>query len=158
MAQSMSVSVFLDLSPHGLLDEAAAELEDRICQYTAAVCREALRAGTPFRLLPYGEARMELSSDASKELVHFRRFLAGLRFSCPFPFHEIIRMEMEARPSVSLLVVITTELTPMLSEYMAALSMQGHGVSLMVVPKDAGDAVASHRLDRHVEEVRARAS
>ncbi|MCL1848920.1 MAG: hypothetical protein FWF83_04515 [Clostridiales bacterium] len=93
----------------------------------------------PFRVIAYGDERKEVGGGASRELNYYRRFLAGLRFRCAFPFHQIISMEMDAQPAVSLVVAVTSSLTPMLSELLASYTMQGYRVSLIVVPNEAAE-------------------
>jgi uncharacterized protein (DUF58 family) len=136
------VMAFLDLSPHGLEGEQGAALEDCMCRHAAAVCESALSAFTPVRLIAYGEERLGLTGFSPQEMVLFRRLLAGLDFRSPFPFRDIIRMELEENPETSQIVIVTAELTPALSEYLVSLSAQGHSPACIVASKDfaAGDA------------------
>ena len=142
VTHSMRLAIFIDLSHHGFSNEPAAMLEDRICQYATAVCREALASHTPFRLVTYGEnGRWELTDDESRSLLYFQHFLAGLRFRSPYLFHEIIRMEMLAQSAASHIIVISSNPYPALTRYLSSLSVQSYGVSLLIVPTDGVEDV-----------------
>ena len=135
---SPRAAVFLDLSGHGLTGENASAFEDRMCQNAAALCAAALDSYTPLRLAVCSEESMSLSGALPQELIVFRRFLAGLRFDCPFNFCEVVRMEMDSHPEAGSILVVTALLTPELSDYLASLRSQGREVSTLVVPLEDG--------------------
>jgi uncharacterized protein (DUF58 family) len=138
---SPRASVFLDLSPHGCVGEEAAALEDQICTQAAAVCKAALDKLMPLRFVACEDKPVALSCGASSDLIAIRRFLAGLAFRCPYPFREVVRMEMEAHPEAGDIVIITTELSSDLAGYMDSLSADGRAVRVITVSKGEGAAV-----------------
>ena len=133
-----SVLVFLDLSPHGLEGEYAAALEDCMCRNAAAACSAALHSRTPLVLIAYEGERGEATGNSPGDLLYIRRFLSQVLFTSPYPFHEIIRLEIGRQPKVSHVAVVTTMAPPPLTEYLASLSAQGCGVTLVTIAKDFG--------------------
>ena len=86
---------------------------------------------------------MALSGSLLSDLILFRRFLATLQFSSPYDFSDVIRMELDLHPETGNMVIVTAALTPGLSDFTASLSMQGRGVSLLIVPKAFVSAASS---------------
>ena len=105
---SQSVTVYADFSEHGLENEPAAELEDRLICVVTAFCQTALRQGVTLRLVGHGLEEIRLENIMPDDFRQLRLLLAGVRFGGTHELADIIAEDQQKSDTAGVSAVITS--------------------------------------------------
>ena len=117
---SQSVTVYADFSAHGLKNEPAAELEDRLTAAAASFCGVSLRQNISLRLVACGSEGVTLENLTPDDFQPLRVLLAGVRFDGENELSDIIEADLHHGGSTGGLAVITSSPSDKLAELLIA--------------------------------------
>lgn len=122
--------LLLDLYPLNALKSHALTIEDAVCETAAALARSQLSEGYPVRMPLNSAHPTEVAGEGEAELGRFVSALARVTFDSPYPFEQVLMLEMRRLQRTGGAVLITPRLTPRIADL--ALQLRRGGMHVTV--------------------------
>ncbi|MDL2206087.1 DUF58 domain-containing protein [Eubacteriales bacterium OttesenSCG-928-N13] len=122
--------ILVDLSPINSMRSQALTMQDVICETAASIAHAQLSNNYPVRM-PLMSAHPQEASGQNE--LSFPRFLDALmrtEFDSPYPFEQVLTLEMRRMQRTGGAVLVTARLTPRIADIAQQLRRYGMQVSL----------------------------
>lgn len=139
--------ILTDLSPLSTLRSQALATQDMICECAASIALAQLKAGYPVRMPLMSERPMEPSGKSAMEFNRFLDALMRVPFDSPYPYEQVLMLEMRRMQRTGGAVLITSRLTPRTCDVAQQLRRFGMQVAVCWIT-DTRRAEAMEMLDR----------
>lgn len=122
--------LLLDLYPLNALKGHALTIEDGVCETAASLARAQLSQGYPVRMPLLSAHPAEIAGEGPGDLDKFVSALARVSFDSPYPFEQVLMLEMRRMQRTGGAVLITPRLTPRIADWALQLRRSGIKVTL----------------------------
>ena len=122
--------ILTDLSPLNILRSQALMIADVITEVAASIALAQLRAGYPVRMPLMGRKPTEPSGKSAADAGRFLDALMRATFDSPYPFEQVLMLEMRRMQRTGGAVLITSRLTPRTCDI--AQQLRGYGMQVAV--------------------------
>ena len=122
--------LLLDLYPLNALKSHALTIEDAVCETAAALARAQLAEGYPVRMPLLSAHPTEVAGEGESALGRFVTALARVAFDSPYPFEQVLMLEMRRLQRTGGAVLITPRLTPRIADLSLQLKRGGMQVTV----------------------------
>lgn len=117
--------ILVDLSPLSLMRSQALTIEDMITETAASIALAQLRAGYPVRMPLMSQNPQEASGKSEQDSARFMDALMRVRFDSPYPYEQVLTLEMRRMQRTGGAVLVTARLTPRTCDIAAQLKRYG---------------------------------
>ena len=125
--------IMLDLSPLNILRSQALSLEDVIIESAASIAVAQLRASNPVRMPLMAAMPQELSGQSTADTARILDALTRIPFDSPYPFDQVLMLEMRRMQRTGAAVLITSRLTPRTCDIAQQMKRNGMQVAVLFV-------------------------
>lgn len=122
--------ILLDLSPINTLRSQALAVEDLVCETGASIAMAQLQAGYPVRMPLMSSKPQEPSGKNALEFSRFQDALMRVKFDSPYPYEQVLMLEMRRIQRTGGVVMVTPRLTPRMTDI--ALQFKRYGMKVAV--------------------------
>ncbi len=119
-----------DLSPMNFMHSQAMTVQDCVCETAASIARAQLEAGYPVRMPLMSAEPAECSGASGQELDRFTDQLMRVKFDSPYPYEQVLTLEMRRMQRTAGAVLITARLTARIADI--ALQLRRSGLRVCV--------------------------
>ena len=122
--------ILADLSPLNLIRSQTLAIQDVIAELAASIALAQLRAGYPVRMPLMNNQPAEPSGKSIADAGRFLDALMRAPFDSPYPFEQVLLLEMRRMQRTGGAVLITSRLTPRVCDI--AQQFKGYGMQVAV--------------------------
>jgi len=122
--------LLVDLTPLSALRSHAMSTEDAICEAAASAAVAQLKAGYPVRMPLSAREPQEVSGQSAAEAGRFIDALMRVRFDSPYPYEQLLSIEMRRRSRTGGAVLITSALSARIADVATQLRRSGMQVKV----------------------------
>ena len=122
--------LLLDLYPLNALKSHALTIEDAVCETAASLALAQLKEGYPVRMPLNSAHPTEVAGEGAAAGGSFLTALGRVSFDSPYPFEQVLALEMRRMQRTGGAVLITPRLTPRIADL--ALQLRRGGMMVTV--------------------------
>lgn len=136
-----------DLSAMNFMRSQALTIKDAICEAAASIAKAQLSANYPVRMPLMSAAPSEASGQDEHSFSQFLDALMRVQFDSPYPYEQVLSLEMRRMQRTGGAVLITARLTPRIADIAQQLKRYGMQVCVCWVT-ETRRAEAMEMLER----------
>ncbi len=122
--------ILVDLTPLGAFRSHAMSTEDAICEAAASAAIAQLKAGYPVRMPLSAREPQEVSGQSAAEAGRFVDALMRVNFDSPYPYEQLLSMEMRRMSRTGGAVLVTSVLSARIADIATQFRRSGMQVKV----------------------------
>ena len=122
--------LLVDLTPQGALRSHAMSTEDAVCEAAVSAAVAQLKAGYPVRMPLSARAPQEVSGQTAVEASRFVDALMRVSFDSPYPYEQLLTIEMRRMSRTGGAVLVTPALSARVADVAVQLKRSGMQVKV----------------------------
>jgi uncharacterized protein (DUF58 family) len=122
--------LLVDLTPLGAFRSHAMSTEDAICEAAASAAIAQLKAGYPVRMPLSAKEPQEVSGQTAAEAGRFIDALMRVQFDSPYPYEQLLSMEMRRMSRTGGAVLVTSVLSARIADIATQFRRSGMQVKV----------------------------